>query len=451
MLKTKSIKESAKKTLGIMALFAIMVSTSGVMPLAVMADTDPSTVVISIEKYIEGQKATVESVRNTDFTMNASWSAENIGAGSGQYALGAGNSYATETIKMSLGANYSTEEVVDGVTVGVCDTAAFSLVGYSVGDTLAEAEAASPTLTAPTFTGLTTDKVVIVWNDDCTVVTPPATTVKVHIAKFVDGTPATDVTAQNKAFGMNASWDDSVLGAGAGTYTLDSSNVYATATTDMQIDSSYATSEVMDGVVVGANCDATNAFALGGYSSGNTYAEALAAPKSMTSPSFTHLMTDKTVIVWNDTCEPSTSGGTVGGTVTGGSSSTGVLAVTGITTEKGTATADGSFENGWKYTFNITIPTDESHLSMKFADWVNASLNTIGVANNLRISSAQADNGGSTVLITAADTYSAPVLNMTTDLDALTLGKQVQVVIEVAVPVNSVNGAYTTSYGIKTE
>ena len=68
----------------------------------------------------------------------------------------------------------------------------------------------------------------------------------------------------------------------------------------------------------------------------------------------------------------------------------------------------------------------------------------------MRISSAQADNGGATILLTAANTYSSPELTMTGDLDAGTDGLQVQVVVEVAVPSDTFNGTYSTSYGVRT-
>ncbi len=89
---------------------------------------------------------------------------------------------------------------------------------------------------------------------------------------------------------------------------------------------------------------------------------------------------------------------------------------------------------------------------MKFADWMSTTgSTTIAAANNMRISSAQADNGNATIMITAANTYTTPALNMTGDLDAIAAGKQVQVSVEVAVPSTTVNGSYSTSYGVRTE
>jgi hypothetical protein len=148
--------------------------------------------------------------------------------------------------------------------------------------------------------------------------------------------------------------------------------------------------------------------------------------------------------------ETSPGDGTIGGTVTGGAPY-GALGVTSITTVKNTATADGTFANGWKYLFNITVPTNEPNLAMKFADWaLVGGTGTIPVANNIRISSAQADNSNATVLLTAAGTYSTPTLHMTSDLDSTIPGMQVQVLVETAIPISSNNGSYTAYYGVST-
>lgn len=152
--------------------------------------------------------------------------------------------------------------------------------------------------------------------------------------------------------------------------------------------------------------------------------------------------------ILNFTTLATTTEGQIGGDVTG----VGALGVTSVETIDSTATADGTFTNGWEYVFNITVPTDETHLAMKFANWLSTvGSSTIAVAGNVRISSPQADNGGATVLITAADTYSVPTLNMTSDLNPALDGLQVRVTVEAAVPVGSVNGSYTTNYGVKTE
>ena len=88
---------------------------------------------------------------------------------------------------------------------------------------------------------------------------------------------------------------------------------------------------------------------------------------------------------------------------------------------------------------------------MKFANWMsNVGSTTISVANNMRISSLQA-NSSSTVLLIAPDTYSTPTLTMSSDMNNAMPGLQVQVLVEVAIPSSTVNGSYSTSYGVKTQ
>jgi len=138
--------------------------------------------------------------------------------------------------------------------------------------------------------------------------------------------------------------------------------------------------------------------------------------------------------------------GTISGTVTSDSG----LSVDSITASPNNANgiADGSYTHGWSYVFHITAPTNEPNLSMKFADWLNGA-NILPVANNMRISSAQATITTPTTL-TAKNLYSSPVLVMTGDLDGTKAGRQVEVLVEVQIPVSTVNGSYSTSYGINT-
>ena len=134
------------------------------------------------------------------------------------------------------------------------------------------------------------------------------------------------------------------------------------------------------------------------------------------------------------------------GVVTGSAGSLAVTSIDSITTN---ATADGTFAHGWKYVFHITVPTNETNLSMKFANWLDGT-NVLAAANDMRISSAQADNSGATVLVAAANTFTSPSLHITGDLDSTTPGDQVEVTVETAVPSTTVNGSYSTSYGVQT-
>jgi hypothetical protein len=142
-----------------------------------------------------------------------------------------------------------------------------------------------------------------------------------------------------------------------------------------------------------------------------------------------------------------TSTGDIGGEVVGDGV---MLEVTSIEMIDTTATANGSFGSGWNYVFHITAPMDEEDLAMKFNDWMRTGGNgIISVANNMRISSAQADNGGATILLTAENMYSTPALRMTGDLNLELDGRQVEIIVEVAVPNGTQNGSYTTSYSVR--
>lgn len=269
--------------------------------------------------------------------------------------------------------------------------------------------------------------------------TTSTTTHTVTINKFVEGAQATGSSADFASFTMNATWDAENIGDGSGQYALGASNTvpYQAMTAEMTEGADYSTSEVMNGTV-GAVCATGTPFALVGYTTGNTYAEAASGTPTTTAPSFTNIQSDKYVIVWNDDCslpeEPSN----------------GNLSVDSIETIDGNATDNGSFADGWEYAFNLTVPTDEPNIAMKFSNWLqNGGGDSIPVANNMRISSAQADNGGATILLTAADTYSSPELHMVTDLNPSLPGLQVRVIVEVAIPEGTDNGSYTTNYGVR--
>ena len=62
--------------------------------------------------------------------------------------------------------------------------------------------------------------------------------------------------------------------------------------------------------------------------------------------------------------------GNIGGNVIPG---VGTLHVDSVTMTKTTSTADGTFDGGWKYVFNITAPSNEPKLSMEFANWTSGA------------------------------------------------------------------------------
>lgn len=275
----------------------------------------------------------------------------------------------------------------------------------------------------------------------------PTPTVTVTIEKFVQGAPATAETANNADFPMTASYDAENTGAGSGDFALSDTNTipYQAMTAEMTAGANYQTEEILTGEIVAEQCSAGTPFALEGYTTGDTRAEAMAATPTTTAPSFTNMQNDAYVIVWNDDC--AIPEGEINGDVV---PEDGVLEVTSIEMVDTTANANGSFADGWKYVFNVTIPDSEPNVAMKFSNWMQTDgTGTIAVANNMRISSLQADNGGATILLTAADLYSSPDLHMTGDLDSEMAGRQVEITVEVAVPSGTPNGSYTTSYGVR--
>ncbi len=126
------------------------------------------------------------------------------------------------------------------------------------------------------------------------------------------------------------------------------------------------------------------------------------------------------------------------------------LAVTSIGATKTLATADDSYANGWEWEFLVTVPTAEASLSMKFDNFVSGT-NTLLAAGNMRFYSAQSSNAstsGSAISITGALAYAGPLV-LTGDLDSNTAGRQIKIVVQTKVPVSTVSGSYSTSYGIK--
>lgn len=296
----------------------------------------PTTVKVTIDKYIDGVQATAVTASSSSFGMSATWSATNIGSGTGTFALSptgfnSANPYEAVTADMTSGANYSTNEIVDGVTVGAdCASGTpFALTGYSVGDTLAAAASTTPTLTAPALTGITSDKYVIVHNRAC-VEEPVMPTV--HILKYLDGQTATAVSANNYLFPMTATWMTANLSGGAtssGAYVLGNNHggapdLYGADTAAMQAPAYYTTSEITSNLDVTSNvipidgtCVAGKYRLLGYKSSAVSFADAATQATSTLAPEFTGLMSDRYVIVANESC-PATGSLTIQKVTTGG-------------------------------------------------------------------------------------------------------------------------------------
>lgn len=126
------------------------------------------------------------------------------------------------------------------------------------------------------------------------------------------------------------------------------------------------------------------------------------------------------------------------------------LAITGTAMEKSFAIADDDFADGWRWKLDVTVPTSETNLKIKFADWVGGT-NSVAAAQNIRFFSAQsgdAIDASHAVTIMEANSYSS-ALSLNSDLDITKAGRQIQIIVETKVPVGSVGGSYSTSYGIE--
>jgi len=146
---------------------------------------------------------------------------------------------------------------------------------------------------------------------------------QVHIFKYVDNVPATAANTNSTTFPMNASWVSSTLGTvPSAPFTLSPTGwaagdaPYEASYVGGAAGDNYATNEVLTSAVVGATCDGSHTYALGGYSTGDTLAHAFANASSTASPSFTNLQADEYVIVWNKLCTtvvPPTGTGSISG------------------------------------------------------------------------------------------------------------------------------------------
>jgi hypothetical protein len=147
------------------------------------------------------------------------------------------------------------------------------------------------------------------------------------------------------------------------------------------------------------------------------------------------------------------AGGTASSTdqvfMTGSTASSTPLSVTGIDAINSTATADGTFADGFKWVLHLVVPSNETNFQMKFSDFTMAgSASTIPIAANVRYSSLQSSNASTTAsAIVETDNNYGGALTLTDDTSTSTPGRQIDVTVEVAVPLGTAAGVYTTTFG----
>jgi len=133
--------------------------------------------------------------------------------------------------------------------------------------------------------------------------------------------------------------------------------------------------------------------------------------------------------------------------VTQSTASSTPLVVTGTDTVSSTATADNTYANGWKWVMHLTVPDNEDAFHIKFSDWVMNSSTSFATANNVRVYSAQSSNANSqgTAITETSNGYSG-WLYLTGDASTTTPGRQIDLTIEVKIPVGTPSGSYTTTF-----
>lgn len=121
------------------------------------------------------------------------------------------------------------------------------------------------------------------------------------------------------------------------------------------------------------------------------------------------------------------------------------LHVDSITPVKTSAIADNTFANGWSWTMRLTVPDNEDAFRMAFSQW-SGSAGTFA-AGNVRIYSAQSSNASTTssALMSPDANYSG-WMYLTGDAAASTPGRQIDVTIEVRIPLGTPAGSYTTNF-----
>lgn len=433
----------------------------------------PQSVSVTVVKYLDGQQATATSANKTYFLMTDAWTDPVVGAsGDGRFSLGpvglnTANPYQALTATLLSGSAYSLRESTDQYAVGAtCNQGqAFELYGYTVGDTLAQAATATPSLAEPNLTNITSNKFIIAWNRSCpqeqTIVagndtngpatrpvvdtfgdfvivdtnhpvsadgwltrfdyyavnaypfrfvlvdqsnvvqwvsdeiTPPGTgvrsfaptvpvralkgwnvglyfastkhkfngtipyeytgapayyrsnlsgsplpevgkplvyegdsnriysfaatgvrsipppkTVTVTVVKYLDGTRADAVSANNAEFPMQSNWsvgDMNTGSSGSETFFLgptgvNTTNSYEYRTPEMDGGAFYMAWEDTNAGIVGATCDDVRPYRLLGYTYGDSLAQAATASPTATAPGLNDILSDKFIIVWNRTC-----------------------------------------------------------------------------------------------------------------------------------------------------
>lgn len=116
------------------------------------------------------------------------------------------------------------------------------------------------------------------------------------------------------------------------------------------------------------------------------------------------------------------------------------------------AVDDGTYNNGFKWYVDVTIPSSENIVTLKF-DNLKTTNSFISSSNNLRYYSSESlnnNNEESSIVISKINEYGGEmVIDTEKDLDLSKSGRQIRIIVEAAVPKGSIPGKYSMSYGFK--
>jgi len=125
-----------------------------------------------------------------------------------------------------------------------------------------------------------------------------------------------------------------------------------------------------------------------------------------------------------------------------------------ITAIKTSGIANGTFQDGWEWIFDITIPSlSEDSLVMQFSNWsaLGSGTSTIPVAGNIRFFSSQSSNANSesnALYISSANTDST-IMNLPGNLNSGST-RRVKITVQSKIPPSANVGGYSLGFKIKT-
>lgn len=123
-----------------------------------------------------------------------------------------------------------------------------------------------------------------------------------------------------------------------------------------------------------------------------------------------------------------------------------------VTVIKSSAIADNTYENGLKWIIDLTVPWNETHVSMKFDDLISGT-STIKAEKNIRYYSKQFDDttsGESAITVEKVGVYdNYTTIDPALDLDKKKAGVQIKIEIEAFVPKDTPLGEYSLKYGLQ--